>query len=456
MDVVTYNLLSPLTMFRFVRDVSNVGSPQALKNLVGERDYPDALAFRFLGIKNFHYIINPHWFTDIFNQVDIFQKPPSVINYVSLHGRQGIFTAGYEEWKKQRAVLKPHFGKAALTGHEGAVQKETQALVDHWQKAGGTKDVYEDLRNFSLRILFQTVFKYDTQEHFDELKRSIDVLNGFLFKNLLNPLTFLFQCYFSAPAEVQKAKDCLDMIVNNVCRPYEGGYQEGVLVSEIMNACGYYIAKTDALKAEAKKDVGDQVWQLISAGYEATASIMTWAVAELANWPEQQEKLRAEIAEKLGDAPLTLRDVQKLTEMNKYLAEITRLHPTLHTTVPRKAFADAVIGGGYKIDKGDIVVVPLINVQTDPRWFPEPMRLDPDRKRIGADGRETPAHAQMPFLMGGHACVGKPMFMQQSTSAITEILRRGAISLTDGLPSVVYKTTILPGNDCGLVFKPGT
>jgi cytochrome P450 len=448
-DVINYTPLSLAALFRFVRDVKGEGgSPQALKNLVGDRDYPDALAFRF-GIKNFHYIMNPEWFGDIFKNADTFAKPPSVIKYVSLHGKTGIFTSNGEVWQKQRSILKPHFMRAALAGHEESVRLETQAMLSKWGADRGIKDLYEDLRDFSLRILFRTVFKYDATDHLKDLKESIDVLNGFLFKSLLNPLTFLFKLYFPPSKDIAAAKNMLDMVVNEVCASSYGAFREGVLASEILNAAGYYDAKTDAEREGAKMQAFDEIWQIISAGYEATASSLTWAVAELAQRPEYQERLRHEINLTVGHEALTFANTGKLKDQTRYLSEVLRVCPTLHTTVPRKAAQDAIIGGGYKIHQGDIVVVPLINVQQDPRWFKNPETLDPDRK-----DENVPKYADMPFLIGPHVCIGKAMFMQQAMSAITETLRNGEITLADGLPKKLYKTTIVPSQNCGLVYKP--
>lgn len=453
MDVVRHNILTSLKpLWNYVKEIRDIGAPQALRNLLGDDNTPDVLYIN-LGIRKVHLLMNPEWVPEVLRTPDKFQKPSDMHALTGLFGKHGIFTSGYDEWKKQKETIRPHFMKSSLDNFGGPVQDETEALIKKWKDQGGTEDLYEDFRDYSLQILFKTLFKYDVEAQSQNLKDSIDIVNGFMMKSFMNPLTWIFNRHVGVPAEVTNAIKQISDIVDEICGPHYFTHHEGELASDILKASGYYEAQTDAQRHDARMQTKEEIWQLVFAGYETTASSLTWAVAELGRMPEEQQAIREEITDTIGDDPVTVRNMNLLRRQNQYMAEVLRVYPTLHTAIPRKATEDVEIADGYKIAKGEYAVIPVANLQTDPRYFNNPDEIDMANMEKDAM-RSRPRYSYMPFLAGPHACIGRQMFYQEAISAISEAVRNFDIKLDTAMPKRLYKSSVVPDNGCGMIFTP--
>jgi cytochrome P450 len=441
MDILKHRLLSLPQIIRYIRDVPKKGAPQALEALIGDRDNPDVMVLD-LGFRKAHYVFNPDMVPEILRDPESFQKPSALAAIATVYGKHGMFTSRHDVWKKQKSSLKPYFVKKALVKYEDPIQEETARLVEKWATDGGTDDLYDDFRDFALTLLFKTSFSFDIDPYKDELKQSIDVLNKYVLRTVLNPMVSLFNIRSSSKV-VDKALDCLRQVLSDMCEPYTDEHQEGAMVSDMLKAAGYYDAGDDFLKQQALEQVYDEIWQLIAAGYESTASSLTWAVAELGRNPQVQSVLRQEISQTLGDDDVTTANSGQLKEQNQFMAEVLRLYPTLHSPIPRKAEADVTLSNGYKIGKGDYVVVPIYNIQRDKRWFNEPESLMTQRMSPqGIQGR--PKHAYLPFLAGAHICMGRQMFYQEAITAMSQLLRHFDIALDGDMPEKVFMSSITP------------
>ena len=74
-------------------------------------------------------------------------------------------------------------------------------------------------------------------------------------------------------------------------------------------------------------DVTNQALMLLLAGQDNPAMLLSWVLFELSTHPEWRDRLRAELDEVVGDAPLALSHLSKLTQMSNVLKEAERLYP---------------------------------------------------------------------------------------------------------------------------------
>lgn len=454
MDQLKYDFRDVRAIYDFVRNHKTSGPEMALGHIIGDRGNPDVLTFNF-GMRRLHYVFNPEWVPDILRQPEHFQKPERIGILASLKGKTGIFTSGFHLWQKQKRTLKPHFTKNAIPNFVAPIVEETQSLIRQWSQTGRTDDLYEDFRDLSLSMLFKTSFAYDIpSDRRAEIKDSVDILNGYLIKSATSPLTYLFNRHVFMPDNVKEAMSCLQDFMADLCRPYIKDREEGNLVSDIMESAGFYAAANAQDKRDALDQTHDEIWQLIAAGYESTASSLTWAFAELARMPEMQDRLYQEAATVLGQNTMTMQSARSLPLHYNYMAEILRLYPTLHTSVPRKAMREMTVGqDGFKVSKNDYVLIPLGMIQRDPKWFDDPNRVDPDR--MSADRIQgRPKHAYMPFLAGAHTCSGQHMFYLQAMTVLSETVRQFSLSANTPMPEKIYKSSVVPTTGYSLTFRP--
>lgn len=90
------------------------------------------------------------------------------------------------------------------------------------------------------------------------------------------------------------------------------------------------------------------------------------------------------------------------------IAETLRKHPALpflnrQCTVPYK-----VPDSNIQLEKGTMVVIPILGLQTDPEYYPNPDLYDPDRYSDTNKCNKT-AFTWMPFGEGPRICIGIDM-----------------------------------------------
>jgi cytochrome P450 len=132
------------------------------------------------------------------------------------------------------------------------------------------------------------------------------------------------------------------------------------------------------------------------AGQDTSVKMMAWAVKYLCDYPELQDRLRAE-PNKIAD----------------FVEEILRLEaPTKQST--RTALQTTTIGG-VEIQAGTMLLLAHCAANRDPRVFENPDTFDIDRSNV----RE-----HLAFARGPHACPGAPLARMEGRVCVERFLAR--------------------------------
>ncbi|CAO1329600.1 unnamed protein product [Diamesa tonsa] len=168
-------------------------------------------------------------------------------------------------------------------------------------------------------------------------------------------------------------------------------------------------------KAEVPRNWSDdelvaQCMIFFTAGFDTTSTALSFSAYELALNPDFQEKLRAEVTgmeETLNGKNLCYDNIQKMILLDQFICEILRMYPpapALERTCV-KDFTFNVDGKDVTIEKKTSCLVPVAGFHSDPQYFANPEKFDPDRfsdENIGSINM----NAFMPFGMGPRACIG--------------------------------------------------
>lgn len=176
--------------------------------------------------------------------------------------------------------------------------------------------------------------------------------------------------------------------------------------------------KTDLLEW-SDLDITAAVASFYFGGIDSTTIVLCFAVYEVSLLSEVQAKLHGEIDDvqnSLKGLKLTYELIQKMKYLDMVVSETLRLWPPIGLT-NRKCTKDIIItnknGAQVTISKGSIIQIPIQAIQRDARFFPNPLRFDPERfseenrLRINQD-------AYMPFGTGPRNCVGSRLALMQA------------------------------------------
>ena len=177
----------------------------------------------------------------------------------------------------------------------------------------------------------------------------------------------------------------------------------------------------------------DEAITLFLAGHETTASALSWTWWLLAQHPEVEEKLHAELQGVLGGRVPLMEDLPRLPYTGHVLTESMRLYPPAWA-MARMAIEDHEISG-YPIPKGTGVAASQWVVHRDPRWYDEPEKFLPERWE-GDLLKRIPRLAYFPFGAGSRQCIGNAFALMEATLTLATIARRFRFRLVKDHPVV--------------------
>ncbi len=186
-------------------------------------------------------------------------------------------------------------------------------------------------------------------------------------------------------------------------------------------------ARDDDGNSMSDQQLRDEVITLLLAGHETTALNLSWTWYLLAQHPEVEEKLHAELDAVLAGRQPSASDLPKLQYTDRVIRETLRLYPPAwrvfrRTEEPFKA-------GDYLLPAGSNIVLSQWVTQRDPRWFSEPDRFNPDRWAEEAAAK-FPRFAYFPFGGGPRVCIGAGFAMMEATLLLATIAQRYRMRLT--------------------------
>jgi cytochrome P450 len=193
----------------------------------------------------------------------------------------------------------------------------------------------------------------------------------------------------------------------------------------------------------------DETKTLFLAGFETTATALTWTLYLLARHPETAAKLSAEVDAVVGGRRPTWDDLSRLSYSALVVHEAMRLYPPVYA-IARRCVARNDLGG-YAIAEGTPVLISIYGVHRAPVWGPDAGEFRPERFASG----DWPKRAYMPFAAGQHLCIGNDFSMVEMAVTLARIAQRYRLSLADHAPvGENARITLVPDREIFVRLEP--
>ncbi|KAK3579645.1 hypothetical protein CHS0354_034150 [Potamilus streckersoni] len=170
-------------------------------------------------------------------------------------------------------------------------------------------------------------------------------------------------------------------------------------------------------------DMGEilgQAFLFFIAGYDTTATLLTFFLYVMAVHPEIQEKLTEELDSVLGKEEPNYDNIHELKYLEQVISETLRMYPPLlrMSRIP----SETVIIDGYKFPKGVGVLYSIYQIHHDPEYYHDPEEFMPDRFTPEARANAHPL-SFLSFGYGPRNCIGMRLALVEAKIAIVHILR---------------------------------
>jgi cytochrome P450 len=338
---------------------------------------------------------------------------------------EGLLTSEGEFHTRQRRLSQPAFHRQRILSYGATMAEHAARTRDRW-KDGDVVELSHEMMQLTMAIVAKTLFDADVAGEATEIGRALTAIVELFprfnlpFANLVAMLPLASNRRFRA------AKALLDATIYRVIRERrKTGGDRGDLLSMLLTATDEEGDGTGMTDLQLR----DELMTLFLAGHETTANALVWTFYLLSQNPEPERRLHAELDVVLGGRLPTADDLKRLPYTEQVFAEAMRLYPPAWG-IGRKALHDVEIGG-YLVPAAAFVVMSQYVTHRDARFFPDPLRFDPDR--FAPEARAArPRFAYFPFGGGARNCIGEPFAWMEGSLVLATLAQRWRLRLVPG------------------------
>ncbi|HXN80802.1 MAG TPA: cytochrome P450, partial [Steroidobacteraceae bacterium] len=291
---------------------------------------------------------------------------------------KGLMTSEGELWKRQRYMMQPFFHRRVITEFAGVIAAANDRFIERWQRLaqrGELVNLTDEMSELTLEIVLRSIFGRDLDRLTQQLggnpfqvvtkEQSRDLQFAYKFRSLTK---LVAQLIARRRAEPEEHFDYLAMLMSARDKETEEPMGERELIDEVMT--------------------------LIVAGHETTASGLNWTWYLLAQHPQAEASLHAEIDSAPEMPAPGLAQMEALAYTQQVVNEALRLYPPGWLLSRRTIEADVL--GGFAVPPGTNVLLPLYLLHRHPGFWRDPERFWPERFAPEHEA-ERPRFAYMPF-----------------------------------------------------------
>jgi cytochrome P450 len=304
-------------------------------------------------------------------------------------------------------------------------------MIATWRD-GEERDIHRDMMHLTLEIVAKTLFNIEIAGERDHIAVALNTLMQLSSgaRMLLPPVLRLTPTLGNL--RYLQAARRLDDIVYALIRERRACGKAGArgnISDDVLSTL--LQARDETGTAMPDVQLRDEVMTILLAGHETIAVSLSWTWYLLAQNPEVEQKLCAELRHVLNGRSPALGDLPELRFTEGVVKEAMRLYPPVWALV-RNPIKDCEIGG-YQVPAGASVIMSPWVMHRDPQHYDQPERFNPDR---WLDERETgaPRFTYFPFGGGPRSCIGSTFAMMETVLVLATIAQRYKISLVQDWP----------------------
>ena len=378
-----------------------------------------------------HYKIGPHHIVFLNHpeyirevlvvQNDNFIKERTVQRTKMLLG-EGMITSEGAAHRAQRLAAQPAFHRQRISEYSGIMVEEAARIRDSWH-AGERRDIAVDMMHLTLNVVARTLFATDLREEVYELAAAINRIMGlYNFLVMLPAAEWLVHLRPPGLAAFVKARKRIDAVVYRMIDAHQrSGLDRGSLLDLML-------AASPANNEVSRQSLRDQVITIFLAGSETVANALAWTWYLLSQNPGCEAKFHDEVDGLQGRLPGN-EDVARLRYTENVMAESLRLYPPAWA-MGRYARNDFALGD-YFLPARTTVLISQFITHRDPRYFPDPLRFDPDRFSMEGKAERT-KFTYFPFGAGTRQCIGESFAWMEGVLILATLAQKWKLRLVPG------------------------
>ncbi|GAB1609544.1 cytochrome P450 3A14-like [Argonauta hians] len=385
------------------------------------------------------------------------------------YARKMIIHSKNEKWKFLRALLSPNFSAKRLKEMLPLVQsavENLESICGDYASTGAHVELGHLFGCFTMDVIATTGFgvKVDSQRNpgnlFVKNARDLIHLDRFssyfvvaffsrkLFRVLMKTKVFALPArrfFHNLGMKILKdrktnrentRKDLLQLMLDQQEKSEPKPNENGTEPEDLP------VPTTLVKRNLTDEEIIAQSTIFFLAGYETTASTLSFIGYLMATHQDIQDKVYEEIKTVLGEETPDYNNVQRLTYLEQCAKESLRLYP-IATGVLRKCKKETTIKN-WTIPAGSSISIPIYSLHHNPKYWPEPMKFDPDRFSEENMKKQT-KFTYMPFGAGPRICIGMRLAQLEIRMTLAKILLKYKLVPSDKteIPLTIHQPSLL-------------
>jgi cytochrome P450 len=383
------------------------------------QEYGDIAHYK-IGWNHIVFLNHPEYIREVLVvQNENFVKERTVRRSKMLLGEWMITSEGAQH-RAQRQVAQPAFHRQRIPEYAGVMVREAARLRNQWRH-GEERNIAIDMMHLTLNVVAETLFATDLRDEVHELADAINRIMGlYNFLVMLPAAEWLVHLRPPGLAAFERARKRIDAVVHRMIEAHRHRHSEGGTLLDLMLAA----APDRSLATE--KSLRDQVITIFLAGYETVANALSWTWYLLAQNGACERRFHEEIDRELQGRLPAHEDIPRLRYVEMVMAESMRLYPPAWA-MGRYALNDFQLGEFFLPAKTTVLMSQFIT-HRDPRFFPDPLRFDPERFTPEAKARRA-KFTYFPFGAGFRQCIGESFAWMEGVLLLATLGQRWKLRL---------------------------
>lgn len=357
-----------------------------------------------------------------------------------------VFTGDGDFWKRSRKIMSPAFHAQRIGAYADLMVDHSVQLTQSWQ-AGQQINTAREMMHLTMGIVTKALFNVDlsSDKAGDAFSDLFDVVNVRIARqgSIQTP-------HWLPTADnraVKRASQTIASVLDPLIRERRASKQDtGDLLSMLLLAAGEEGGISD-------EQLRHELMTLFGAGYETTATTLTWIWGLLAQYPDVEARLVDEIKRTLAAGRrATLADLAQMPYSEMIVKEALRIYP-VSIGISRDTREDVDFGDGRVIPKGRQVMLSQWSLHHDPRWWDDPWTFNPDRFSPENEAK-IEKYAYLPFGGGARICIGNQFAMMEARLALITILQQWRLRFAPGYTMQPnFRFTLRPSEGLPMVVE---
>lgn len=364
-----------------------------------------------------------------------------------LMGQRSVMVLDGPRHLRERRLLLPQFHGQRMPLYAEVMREMTEQRLRQWP-VGKPFAIHGEMQAITLEVILRTVFGFSEGDKLDRLRacllRGLEVVDSPTAALLAVPaLRVDLGPWWPWGRLLRDKRELRSILVQEIAeRRAEAAAGRTDVLSMLLEA------RDEEGHAMTDDELYDEMFTLLIAGHETTATSLAWIFYRVLQHPDVVARLRQEIAEVTGGGLVTPEHLPKLRYLEAAINESLRLHPVSMYGIRRLLRPKRV--GGWDLPPGVNLAPCEYLAHRRPDVWPEPDRFLPDRFL----GTKINPYAFFPFGGGVRKCIGAAFASFEMKIVLAHVMPRVDLRIANGyrMRPMMRAVTVAPSRGVPVVM----